>query len=43
MGDRLYLTVGTVKWHVTNLYSKLQVKRRAEALARARELNILKH
>jgi DNA-binding CsgD family transcriptional regulator len=36
------LTEGTVKNHVFNLYSKLDVKRRTQAIARAREWRLLK-
>ncbi|MGE5703550.1 MAG: helix-turn-helix transcriptional regulator [Clostridia bacterium] len=36
------LTEGTVKIHVFNLYSKLGVKRRTQAIARAKELQLLK-
>ncbi|MEK3912843.1 AAA family ATPase [Paenibacillus sp. FSL H7-0331] len=35
------LTEGTVKNHVFNIYSKLGIKRRAQAIAKARELRIL--
>jgi DNA-binding CsgD family transcriptional regulator len=38
---RFELTEGTVKNYVFRLYSKLGVKRRAQAIARARELGIL--
>jgi LuxR family maltose regulon positive regulatory protein len=37
----LYLSVNTIKWHSTNIYGKLGVHRRAHAVARARELEIL--
>lgn len=37
----LFVSVGTVKSHTGNIYRKLEVKNRAEALARARELNVL--
>jgi DNA-binding CsgD family transcriptional regulator/tetratricopeptide (TPR) repeat protein len=37
---RFGLTEGTVKNHVFNLYSKLGVNRRSQAIARARELRI---
>jgi LuxR family maltose regulon positive regulatory protein len=37
----LVLTVGTVKWHLSNIYSKLGVSSRTQAVARARELRLL--
>lgn len=37
----LYVTVGTIKAHTSNIYAKLQARNRAEALARARELGLL--
>lgn len=43
IADRVGLTVPTVKWHLYNLYAKLQVKSRAAALAKARSLNLLQH
>lgn len=39
-GD-LYVAVGTVKSHVNNIYTKLEVRNRAEAVSRARELGLL--
>lgn len=39
-GD-LYLALGTVKNHTSNVYRKLSAKNRAEAIARARELGLL--
>jgi LuxR family maltose regulon positive regulatory protein len=41
ISERLFLTVGTVKWHVNNIYGKLNVRRRTQAVARARELGVL--
>jgi NarL family two-component system response regulator LiaR len=38
---RLFIAVGTVKRHVNNIYGKLEVHHRAEAIARARELGLL--
>ena len=38
---RLFITEGTAKWHVNKILSKLQVRRRTEAVARARELGLL--
>ena len=37
----LVLTVGTVKWHLSNIYSKLGINSRTQAVARARELRLL--
>lgn len=42
IANELYLSVNTVKWHARNLYEKLGVHRRALAIARARELGILR-
>jgi LuxR family maltose regulon positive regulatory protein len=41
IAEELFLTVGTVKWHLHNIYGKLQVSNRTRAVARARELGIL--
>jgi LuxR family maltose regulon positive regulatory protein len=41
IGERLYLAVGTVKRHAVNIFGKLEVNSRTEAVARARELNLL--
>jgi LuxR family maltose regulon positive regulatory protein len=38
---RLFLAVGTVKSHIHNIYGKLGVQGRTQAIARARELNLL--
>lgn len=35
------LTTGTVKWHLNNIYGKLGVRRRTQAIASARELGYL--
>jgi DNA-binding CsgD family transcriptional regulator len=37
----LFVTVGTVKSHTSNIYGKLGVRNRAEALARARDLGLI--
>ena len=41
IGERLHLTVSTVKGHNLTIFGKLQVQRRTEAVARARELGLL--
>ena len=41
IAETLYLTVGTVKVHASNIYNKLDVGNRTEAVARARELGLL--
>lgn len=41
ISDRLFLALATIKGHNRVIYSKLQVQRRTEAVARARELGLL--
>jgi DNA-binding CsgD family transcriptional regulator len=41
IADRLFVGVSTVKKHINHLYGKLGVKSRTQAIARARELNLL--
>ncbi|WP_129677063.1 LuxR C-terminal-related transcriptional regulator [Candidatus Chloroploca sp. Khr17] len=41
IGERLYLALDTVKGHNRRIFAKLQVQRRTEAVARARELGLL--
>ncbi|MFT4148992.1 MAG: LuxR C-terminal-related transcriptional regulator [Paracoccaceae bacterium] len=41
IGERLDLTLPTVKWHLANIYSKLDVGNRSAALARARSLGLV--
>jgi LuxR family maltose regulon positive regulatory protein len=38
---KLYLGVRTVKWYVSNIYAKLDVSSRTQAMAKARRLGIL--
>ena len=38
---RLFLALNTVKGHNQKIFNKLQVQRRTEAVARARELDLL--
>ena len=41
IAEHLVVVEDTVKKHLTNLYSKLDVKRRTQAITKARELNLL--
>jgi non-specific serine/threonine protein kinase len=41
IADRLVLAVSTVKWHINNLFAKLGVRSRTQAVAHARELGLL--
>ncbi len=41
IAGRLFISLRTVKWHTTNIYAKLGVQSRTQAVARARELGLL--
>jgi ATP/maltotriose-dependent transcriptional regulator MalT len=41
IADSLFLSVATVKWYLTHIYGKLGVESRTQAIARARQLNLL--
>jgi LuxR family maltose regulon positive regulatory protein len=41
IADRCYIALSTVKTHINNIYGKLDVRNRTQALARARELSLL--
>jgi predicted ATPase/DNA-binding CsgD family transcriptional regulator len=41
IAEQLVVALSTVKWHINQIYSKLDVDSRTRAAARARELNIL--
>jgi LuxR family maltose regulon positive regulatory protein len=41
IADMLYLSLNTIKWHVKNLYGKLNAGSRVEAVARAQEFDLL--
>lgn len=41
IAEELVVTVGTVKWYIRQIYSKLHVRNRVQAIVRARELNLI--
>jgi LuxR family maltose regulon positive regulatory protein len=41
VAQELFMGVSTVKWHLINIYGKLQVKTRTQAVARAREVGLV--
>ncbi len=41
IAEQLILSVGTVRWHLKNIYSKLDVHSRTQAIARVRAQGLL--
>ncbi|MCP4541922.1 MAG: tetratricopeptide repeat protein [Chloroflexi bacterium] len=41
IAEQLVITVGTTKWHINNIYGKLAVSHRGQAIARTRELGLV--
>jgi ATP/maltotriose-dependent transcriptional regulator MalT len=41
IAEQLILSLGTVKWYTSQIYGKLQITSRTQAIAKARELGIL--
>lgn len=41
IADELVITVGTVKWYVNQIFRKLNVRSRVQAIVRARDLNLI--
>jgi DNA-binding CsgD family transcriptional regulator len=41
IADKLFLSENTIKKHVSNIFQKLGVERRTEAIKRAKELSVL--
>lgn len=41
IADKLFVSLNTVKTHSSNLFSKLEVRRRTQAIQKAKELNLI--
>jgi LuxR family maltose regulon positive regulatory protein len=41
MASELYIAASTVRTHIKNIYAKLDVHRRGEAVQRARQLGLI--
>ncbi|RPI83232.1 MAG: helix-turn-helix transcriptional regulator [Chloroflexi bacterium] len=41
IAGQLFISQGTVKRHITNMYGKLSVQTRTQAVAKAREIGLL--
>jgi len=41
IGEKLFISPGTAKWYASQIYRKLGVKNRTQAVARARKLNLI--
>lgn len=41
IADRMYVSINTVKTHTSNIYNKLDVKRRTQAVEKARQAELI--
>lgn len=40
ISEDLFISIGTTKWHISNIFSKLDVKKRLKAVEKAKEINL---
>ncbi len=43
IADKLFVSLNTAKTHISNIYTKLNVKRRTQAIQKAREIALILH
>jgi ATP/maltotriose-dependent transcriptional regulator MalT len=41
IAEKIFLSVNTIKWHLRNIYSKLTVRSRLEAVAAAKNKGLI--
>jgi ATP/maltotriose-dependent transcriptional regulator MalT len=41
IAEKLFVSLNTIKTHITNIFLKLDVKRRTQAVQRAKELQLI--
>ena len=41
IGQQLFLSLNTIQFHVKNIYRKLLVNKRVQAIEKAREMNLI--
>jgi LuxR family maltose regulon positive regulatory protein len=41
ISEKLFISLGTVKWYLNQIFNKLEVRNRMQAVIRARELKII--
>jgi ATP/maltotriose-dependent transcriptional regulator MalT len=41
IGQQLFLSLNTVQFHIKNIYSKLSVNKRVQAIEKAREMHLI--